>query len=208
MRFLWTVCSSPSRHLPLPVSPAHNGAGAADRGAENARHPHRQRALQPVGALLGQDFRHQLRPRRGDRHPHGIPIRHQLGALLALRRRRDRPNAGHGRRIRLLFGIRVSRFVPLRREAAEQVGTLDCRPAGSARLVDLGILHHRHRRLDAAPGGLFHRAERQRTAPELLGPGAEPVGVVAVRAQHERRHDHGLVCHGRAGRLVSAHTQA
>lgn len=141
----------------------------------------------------------------------GIPMEFQFGtnwAHFALRRRRDRPNAGHGRRIRLLFGIRVSRFVPLRREAAEQVGTLDCRPAGSARLVDLGILHHRHRRLDAAPGGLFHRAERQRTAPELLGPGAEPVGVVAVRAQHERRHDHGLVCHGRAGRLVSAHTQA
>ena len=75
-------------------------------------------------ALLGEDLRHQLRARRGDRHPHGIPVRHQLGAVLAVRRRRHRPDAGHGRHVRLLPGVRVPRPVPLRREAAEPMAAL------------------------------------------------------------------------------------
>jgi cytochrome bd ubiquinol oxidase subunit I len=47
--------------------------------------------------VSGPDFRHQLRHRRGDRNSHGISVRHELVALLALRRRRDRADAGHGR---------------------------------------------------------------------------------------------------------------
>ena len=38
-------------------------------------------------AVLGGSVRHQLRHGRGDRHHHGIPVRHELGLLLALRRR-------------------------------------------------------------------------------------------------------------------------
>ena len=34
------------------------------------------------GAVLGQDFRHQFRHGRGDRHPDGVSVRHQLVAVL------------------------------------------------------------------------------------------------------------------------------
>jgi cytochrome bd-type quinol oxidase subunit 1 len=37
----------------------------------------------PRGAFLGTHLRHQLCLRRGDRHSHGVRIRHQLGAVLA-----------------------------------------------------------------------------------------------------------------------------
>ena len=41
-----------------------------------------RRAVQHRRALLGQNLRHHLRDGRGHRHPHGVPVRHQLGALL------------------------------------------------------------------------------------------------------------------------------
>ena len=34
--------------------------------------------------ILGQAVRHQFRHGRRDRHHHGIPVRHQLGLLLAI----------------------------------------------------------------------------------------------------------------------------
>ncbi len=77
----------------------------------------RQRNMGPRGALLGPHLRHQLRLRRGHRHSHGVRVRHQLGAVLAALGRRDRPAAGHGRRLQLLSGVGVSRPVSLRRKA-------------------------------------------------------------------------------------------
>ena len=62
--------------------------------------------------------------RRGDRHPHGISVRHQLGAVFALRRRRDRADAGHGRRLLVLPGVDISGPVRLRREAARSEDAL------------------------------------------------------------------------------------
>ena len=50
-------------------------------------------------------------------HSHGVPVRHQLGALLEGRRRRHRPDARHGGRLRLLPRIELPRAVPVRREA-------------------------------------------------------------------------------------------
>ena len=43
----------------------------------------------------GKAVRHQFRAGRGHRHHHGVPVRHQLGLLLALRRRYFRYAAGH-----------------------------------------------------------------------------------------------------------------
>ena len=74
----------------------------------------RRRALPPRRALLGQDLRHQFRRGRGHRHSHGISVRHQLVAILEVRRRRHRPDAGHGRGIFVLPRIQLSRFVSLR----------------------------------------------------------------------------------------------
>ena len=143
--------------------------------------------LQPGRALLGAHFRHQLRDGRGDRHSHGISVRHQLVALLALCRRRDRPDAGHGRHVRFLPGVGVPRVVPLRREAARLQRALVVGDGGISGLVAFGLLHHRHRRLDAASRGLRQSRRRIGAAHQLLGTGPESLGLVAVCAQHERR---------------------
>ena len=105
--------------------------------------------------IFGINFAHGRR----HRHPDGVPVRHQLVALLARHRRRHRPDARHGRRVRVLPRVGVPRPVPLRREAA--------RPRWAhwwsafmvfARLLALRLLHHRHQRLDAASRRLPHAA--------------------------------------------------
>ena len=53
-------------------------------------------------ALLGKDLRHQLRVRRRHRHPHGVRVRYQLGAILTPLRRRNRSASRHGGRLQLL----------------------------------------------------------------------------------------------------------
>jgi predicted TPR repeat methyltransferase len=79
---------------------------------------HRQRALPGRGPLLDPHLRHQLRRRRGHRHSHGIPVRHQLGAVQPARGRRHRPNPGHGRHVRLLPRIQLPRPAHLGRGEA------------------------------------------------------------------------------------------
>ena len=91
------------------------------------------RALERRGALLDPHLRHQLRGRRGDRHPDGVPVRHQLGALLALRRRRHRPDARDGRAVRLLPRVELPVAARLRREAAgPRVGHFLAAPSRSS----------------------------------------------------------------------------
>ncbi len=44
---------------------------------------HRPRGVERRGALLDPHLRPQLRARRGDRRADGVPVRHQLGGVLA-----------------------------------------------------------------------------------------------------------------------------
>jgi cytochrome d ubiquinol oxidase subunit I len=55
-----------------------------------------RRRVERRRALLDPHPRHQLRCRRGHRRAHGVPVRHELGALLALRGQRRRPHARDG----------------------------------------------------------------------------------------------------------------
>src|SRR5204863_8231578 len=66
-------------HLPLSLSPTDDGAGLVSGVLEMARAPYRRRALCHGGAVLGEDFRAELCRRRRDGHPHGVPVRDQLG---------------------------------------------------------------------------------------------------------------------------------
>ena len=59
-----------------------------------------------------------------------------------------------------------------------------------ARLVALRILHHRDGCLDAASHGLPGGARRTDSPRESLGPAAQPVALLAVPAQHDRRGGH------------------
>ena len=83
-------------------------AGAADR----------RRALGRRGAVLDPDLRHQLRRRRRHRHPDGVPVRHELGGVLEVRRRRHRPDARDGGDVRVLPRVELPRPARLRRAAA------------------------------------------------------------------------------------------
>ena len=58
--------------------------------------------LRGDGEVLDEDLRGQLRHGRGDRHRDGVPVRHQLGDLLALRRRRLRLGPGGRGDLRVL----------------------------------------------------------------------------------------------------------
>ena len=86
----------------------------------------------------------------------------------------------------------------------EPARTLVVGGGGISGFVAVGILHHRDRRLDAASGGLHQSRRRLRAAQQFLGAGAESMGMVAVRAQHERSGDHGRVRHGVGRRVLPA----
>ena len=55
---------------------------------------------------------------RRHRHPDGVPVRHQLGGVLEVRRRRDRPDARDGRAVRVLPRVELPRPAGLRRAPA------------------------------------------------------------------------------------------
>ena len=161
--------------------------------------------LQRSGPLLGQDLRHQLRDRRRDRDSDGVSVRHQLVALLALRRRRDRTDAGHGRRVRLLPGVDVPRPVPLRREAAEPKACIGSRAAWSSWARGCRATSSSR----PTPGcsirsamNAWPTASVQLTSFWQLV--LNPWALVAVCAQHERRGDHRRVRDGGGRRVLSA----
>ena len=113
----------------------------------------RRRGVQRGRPVLEPDLRPQLRDGRRDRHPDGVPVRHELGAVLAvLRRGRRRALAMEGPS--RSSSSRPSWAVPLRRAAARP----EAAPRGGRRpvagQVALGLLHHRRQRLHAAPGRL------------------------------------------------------
>ena len=70
--------------------------------------------------VLGQALRHQLRDGRHHRDHDGIPVRHELGVLLALRRRHLRRAAGARRPDGVLPRVDVRRPVLLRLGPARQ----------------------------------------------------------------------------------------
>jgi hypothetical protein len=88
----------------------------------------------------------------------GIPMEFEFGTnwarVLAGFGRSDRAAAGDGRRVQLLSGVGVSGAVSLRREADLEMDALVLGGDGVCGIVDLGILHHRDGRVDAASGGL------------------------------------------------------
>ena len=156
-----------------------------------------------VGALLGQDLRDQLHARRRDRHPDGISVRHQLGAVLAGDRRGHRAAARRWKACSRSFSSRrfwVSSSSARRGSGAGRTG-------GSAFAVFLGSwlsgffiivtdawMQH--------PVALRAAAGRRVRRHELLGAAAEPLGARPVRAHHVRRGHHRRVRDGGRRRVT------
>src|SRR6266478_3525577 len=196
-------CSSadfaPGRQRPALLAPhpvrLHHYVPLLVPATDDGPRPHRpalppaslpgRRASRSSGALLDQGAGRQFRRGGGDGHPHGVPVRHQLGPLLAVRGRGHRPDADHGKHLRFLPRVHLPRPRALRREETGQGRTSSRDGSALPRLVALRIFHHCHQRLHAAPGRL-PGGGRSAAAPELLGLRAQRVGSVAVRAQHVR----------------------
>ena len=135
-----------------------------------------------------QDLRPELRPRRRHRHRDGVRVRHELGRLLAVRRRRVRLGPRGRRHLRVLPRVRLSR------DAAVRLGPrrpedafLRHRDGRARRHLFLGLDHDRQ--LLAADAGrpCHSRARHQR--PDVpagrdrrfLGDGLQPVERQSAR---------------------------
>ena len=68
----------------------------------------REMKFGPLGAILGEDFRDQLRTGGGHRDPHGISIRNDWSALFESSGRSDRPDVGDGRSLFIFSRVFVS----------------------------------------------------------------------------------------------------
>ena len=75
---------------------------------------------------------------------------------------------------------------------------------GLSRLLALGLLHHRHQRLDAASRRATGRPERRDRAQVFAGAAHQSVALLAVPAQHDRVGGDGELRHGGRGRVLSA----
>ena len=194
-------------NVPLHLPSTHHGTRPPDRHSQKHRDLERERVLQPGRPILGENLRHKFRPWCRHWDSNGISVRDELGPVFPVCRRGHRPDAGDGGNICLLSGIRISRPFSLRREAAGEMGPLVCRFPGVPGIVGFRILHHRNRCVDAAPGGLHRGRRRLGPRERFLESPAEPLGRLAVRAQHGGRCGYGLIRHGGIGRLLSACAQ-
>ena len=110
-------------------------------------------------------------------HSHGVPVRHELGGLLAICRWRHWPDARHGRHVRVSARKRFHRSARVGREAARPEETLSrCRRRRRRKLA-VGLLHPRDECLHAAPGRA--RRCRRRNARDRRHLGVSPQRVGA-----------------------------
>src|SRR5258708_9211726 len=147
-------------HLPLSLPAAHNGHGAAYCRPQDDGSPHERRALQRRSPVLGTHFFGQFPARRRHRHPDGVSVRHELVGVFPAYRWRDWPAACHGRRLFLLSRVCLPRPLPFRRKTSLKVRSLGSSLPGISRLLDLRLLHHHYRCVDAASGSIPASAER------------------------------------------------
>ena len=153
-----------------------------------------------AGQVLRQALHDQLRPRPGDRHRPGVPVRHELVGLQPLRRRHLRGAAGHRGAAGVLPRVDLPRAVDLR---------LGSHPGEAARRLHVdrprrhpavGLLHPGRQLVHAEPGRLPlqprdqpRRAHRLRGRADQQGP-ARDVPPRGHRGLHgRRRHGDGRV---------------
>ena len=137
--------------------------------------------------------------------PDGVSVRHQLGPLLEIRRRRDRTDARDGGPVRVLPRVDVRRAARLRRAAPRDVAAHFLgRGRAVRRHLALGLLHRLHERVHAAPGRPRHRRRTARSISRTSGRSPEPVGHRAVRAHDDCLGRDGVVRRAGGRRVLRA----
>ncbi len=178
-------------HVPLPVPADLDRPLRARLRSRDRALAHGARRLPPRVGLLDPGLRDQLFRRRRDRRRHGVPVRHELGRLLALRRRHLRRAARRRGHLRVLPRVGVFGAPRLRAAAHLLLRPVARLGARGARNRALGLLDPRRELLDADARRLSDRGRarrphgRPRRVPERLD-------AAALRA-----HDLGGALHGR-----------
>jgi len=85
-----------------------------------------------------------------------------------------------------------------------EMGALGGWLPGVPRVMDLRVLYHRRRRMDAASSGLHAPVQWRVQCFQLLGTLDQPVGADSVRTQHERSRSHRGIRDGECGRILFA----
>ena len=174
----------------------HHGIGVRDDGQGNlSRHDE----------VLGQALRHQLRHGGNHRSHAGIPIRHELGLLLALRRRHLRCAAGDRGTDGVLSRVHLRRLVLFRLGPDGQGDAPARHLPRRVRLESLGGMDTNRQCLDA-------ESRRRRVQPrddahgahELLRSPFQPRGGRKVRAYGRGRLRHRVDVRPRDLLLLSA----
>ena len=155
--------------------------------------------------VLGPALRHQLRHGHRHRHYHGVPVRHQLGVLLALRRRRFRRAAGDRGDDGLLPRGDLRRPVLFRLGPAQPGGASGGDLAGRPRREPVRPVDPGGQRVDAEPGGRplqpRHHADGDHLVLRRVLQSRRP-GEVRAHGERGLRHRRGLRAGGE--RLLSA----
>ena len=165
----------------------------------------RRASLRGPGALLDPHLRGQLRRRRRHGHRHGVRVRHQLGHVLALRRRRVRLRARRRGHLRLLPRVRLSGRAGLRLGPGLAPHALLLDADGVPRLDVLGRVDRDRQLMAADARRLSHRRARRRGPGRdhrLLGDGVQPVQHASPRPCAARQLHPGLVLRAQRVRLV------
>ena len=137
--------------------------------------------------VLRQALPDQLRHRRGHRHRAGVPVRHELERLLAVRRRRLRRPAGDRGAARVLPRVDVPRPVDLRLGPAAPRAALRLHLDRAHRHAAVGVLHPGRQLVDAAPGRLHVQPRHRPRRADRLRRGADQQGAAGdVPAHHHR----------------------
>src|ERR1700730_13107332 len=150
-------------------------------------------------AILGQDFRHQLRPRRRNRQSHGISVWHELVGVLESSGRCYRPNSCDGGSVFIFPRVDLPWALSIRREAPWTACALVLFPDDVSRLLAFRLFDRRDRCMDAITGGLQRGARRIVSATKFMGARFESVGALAIRA-HDGRSSSDWMFHDGRGR--------
>ena len=176
-------------HLPLPLSPVDDGAGAAHRRSEDEGAPDGEERFNRVGPLLGAGSSPSISPSAwlpGFRSNFSSA---RTGRRFQSRRRRDRPDAGDGGGLRLLPRVDVSGALSASAKSGwARGGTGSRRCWCSWQLVAVRASSSSPRTPGCSiPAGYAIDRHRRRFADQSFAAlPAEPVDPVAVPAQHER----------------------
>ena len=194
-------------HLSLPVRPCHDRPGLPRRDPADDVVPRRRSRVQAPHQVLRHSACHQRRDRRRHRARAGVRVRDELVELLALRRRRVRSSARHGRARGVLPRVDVPGPLAVRLGSAAEAHPPRHDLARGVRWSPLGRVHHGGQLVDAASRRVRDRPHHEPAGAEQHRCGVHEPGVrVGIRARRARITRHRITRDARRVRVAPVAT--